>query len=157
MTDYEYYKSHHICVSCRKEDAEPDSIYCWECREKARERGRVKYEKEKNSIEYLNKKRISDKKRYEKRKSDGRCTSCGVLKAVPGKTRCQKCLNKRKRGGVSFPLRKYLGICLHCDKPVVEGYSLCRNHLEIQRQSIKKATMIHRLNSSERVRGDELK
>jgi hypothetical protein len=140
MTDYYYYKSHGICVSCRKNDAEPHSIYCWDCREKSRARARKQYRKNKVNPYFRHYKNSQTRLRQERLKEEGLCTCCGQVKAMPGKTLCQRCLDRKKEkgGGISFQLRKYLGICLRCSQPVAKGYSLCERHLEIQRNILAR-------------------
>lgn len=98
VNNYEYYKSHNICVRCGQEDAEKNHTMCLECMMKSREYS-LKYNK-KHRKERREKDRIRAKKRYYNLKEQGICICCGRRKTHNNKVMCNQCskrLNYRKR------------------------------------------------------------
>lgn len=96
--NYEYYKSHHVCVRCRHEDAEKNHTLCLNCMMKDREASINYYHEHKEEIK--EKKRITDKIRYNRLKSLGICTSCGKRTTKNNKVVCEHCsarINNRNR------------------------------------------------------------
>lgn len=96
--NYEYYKSHNICVRCGQEDAERNHVLCLECMMKNRESS-AKYNR-KYKKERQEKNRIRAKKRYYDLKEQGICTCCGKRNTKSNKVMCSQCskrLNYRKR------------------------------------------------------------
>lgn len=68
-----------------------------------------------------------DKKKYRKKyrenlKAQGKCGDCRK-DVVPGKTYCQKCLNKRNK---QHKKRKAQGKCQRCEKKSIPGKSCCQ-------------------------------
>ena len=70
---YYWYKSHGICVKCKKNNASPNRIMCDECREKW---NAIRREKSKNP-EYKNWKKQYNKEHKEKMLENGLCPMCG--------------------------------------------------------------------------------
>lgn len=102
LSNYEYYKKHHICVRCGQEDAERNSTLCFRCRIKNREA----------SINYYNRhkeqNRIKSRVRYNKLKQVGLCTSCGKRQARNNKVCCDRCAAKaRERNRKKYLLYVY--------------------------------------------------
>ena len=98
VNNYEYYKSHNICVRCGQEDAENNHTMCLECMMKSREES-LKYHR-KHRKERQEKDRIRAKKRYYKLKNEKICTCCGKRPSRKGKVLCNQCaarINYRKR------------------------------------------------------------
>ena len=145
MTDYEYYKAHHICVICHSEEATQGSTCCPTCLANRRERERGYAAKKRQSAEYRERQKEYYHNRRKKLKDAGICVKCGRRKTRPGKTTCKMCAVKeveKQRERLNqkpFWLRAELGICYKCDKPAVEGYRLCEEHLALARQFITKA------------------
>ena len=54
--NYEFYKKHHICVSCDQEDAEKNHTLCLNCMIKARERASIYSRKHKDEKHVLDQK-----------------------------------------------------------------------------------------------------
>ena len=98
MNNYEFYKSHHICVRCGQEDAERNNTLCFRCRIKSRESSLNYYNRHREERKEAN--RIKASIRYNKLKSLGICTSCGKRKTSNNKTTCDYCrakVNARNR------------------------------------------------------------
>ncbi len=96
--NYEYYKSHKICVRCGQEDAERNHTLCLQCMMKSREES-LKYNRA-HKKERQAKNRIRAKKRYYQLKEQGICTSCGKRVSRNNKVLCNQCsarINYRKR------------------------------------------------------------
>lgn len=96
--NYEYYKSHKICVRCSQEDVERNHTLCLECMMKNREES-LKYNR-KHRKERQEKNRIRAKKRYYNLKEQGICTCCGKRRTRKDKVLCTYCsarINYRKR------------------------------------------------------------
>lgn len=139
--EYRWYRDHHICVRCHKEDAVPGRVMCPDCMAWSRMYNAKRRAKNRETINrnYM--------KRIHRRKEQGICYRCNSP-AVPGKTMCAKCARKdleRKRekriaaGCMPAWERKELGICLRCNEKVVPGHGYCEKHLEEYRGYIKKA------------------
>lgn len=63
---------------------------------------------------------------------------------------------KEKTGrdyGEVFRNRIEAGVCMYCGDEVVEGYALCKKHLKIARESMKKPTMKHLQSGEEKSPG----
>lgn len=97
------------------------------------------------SPEAIARKRERDKRYSQERrkwlKSLGFCTVCGCEFAEPGRCRCSKCAeDKRKRGApwnagrkVWRAQRRAAGLCIDCTGPAVEGRCRCARCLERER------------------------
>lgn len=116
--EYHARKRAHMCTYCGKQDAYTlaGRHCCYECAERRRE----KYEKgvyERRKEEKLKK----WKEKYESRKEQGLCPRCG-RKAARGKTWCERCLAKRRKGAAYIPE----GYCTSCKKNLaMDGRKLC--------------------------------
>jgi len=127
---YKFYKSIGICPSCRKYSAVPGRVYCEVCTEQQR------YEEEKRYSKPIkrNRRKESNKKRYDRYKAEGKCIYCGKPKEG-NFTGCPKCIKKRKiqrairnekKEGIERSELPNYGICYTCCKnPVMEGKRLC--------------------------------
>lgn len=138
-TDYDFYKSIGICVRCHKRQVEPRRIMCYECMEKEREKCRSRHEK---NIEIV---RRRDLDKYYFLKQQGICTYCKHEKAIPGKTKCKKCLAKikarrqAKRCDIDRSERRACGICYICGKnPVLPGKGVCEECYKVRQEAINK-------------------
>lgn len=134
----DYYKSRGICINCRKEQAEPNRVLCWECAEKDRNRTRT-YDKER-------------KAKYNKRKKElcdafGVCTTCMKADKYKGK-QCISCYLKRKRkykdriieqDKLPRELWDEFDRCMICGGERAEGSKLCKTHLEVARRNASNA------------------
>ena len=137
--EYHFYKGLGICVRCHKLKAEPNRVCCYECIDRDKIRDREKY------IKHADKINKRDKERYKALKEQGICTYCKHEKAVPGKTKCQKCLNKlqRKRilkqNGIPRSERPSYEMCYLCGKAeLFEDKKVCAACYEKRYQSISK-------------------
>ena len=138
---YEWYKSHHICTQCLREDATPGRTLCPDCAEKNRDRAARRRAAKRDEIN------LQQKQRNLKLRENGLCR-CG-RPARPGKALCIECavkdnrktIERRHARGQTMPLglRKELHICLRCQKPAVEGYCYCEEHRAKQREHMAKA------------------
>lgn len=107
---------------------------------------------------------MTREERYQYRKENGICTSCGKNKAADGKTRCQECLNKRNEQGKqyrenlkgtekekqirkresvrnynTYNERKANGICAKCGKnQTTNGKALCEDCLAKARENVDR-------------------
>lgn len=137
--DYDFYKSIGICVRCHKRVAEPNKVMCFKCADMERVRDREKRERNHES----EKKRDLDK--YYWLKSQRICTYCKHEKAVPGKTKCKKCLAKikakrqAKRCEIDRSERRSYSICYICGKnPILPGKGVCKECYETRTTAIQK-------------------
>lgn len=155
---YQWLKEHGICVQCGQRDAFPGYVRCPECIEKATiTYARCRDDKDKKA-KYNAHERERGKQLYEERKIKHLCTRCGKQLAEDYKYfTCDSCrkrrTEKRRTGrdyGESFRERIKEGVCMYCGDEVVKGYKLCEKHLEIARESVKKA----HITASEKWRGE---
>ena len=137
--EYDFFKELHICVRCKNERAEPNKVTCLECSE--RDKKYDKKKREKKLEEY----RKKDKDKYQKLKDNGICTYCKREKAMQGKYKCEKCLNKlknrrnSKRKDIPRSERISYGICYTCGKnKLMDGKGVCAKCYEIRLKSISK-------------------
>ena len=137
--DYDFYKSIGICVRCHKRVAEPNKVMCFKCADMERIKGKEKRKRNHES----EKKRDLDK--YYRLKEQGVCTYCKHEKAVPGKTKCKKCLAKikakwqAKRCEIDRSERCSYGICYICGKnPILPGKGVCKECYETRTTAIQK-------------------
>ena len=88
------------------------------------------------------------RKRYHDRKDAGKCVRCGLTWAEPGKTCCQKCLDKGKiekkrydpNGEKHRAVRDYRkanGLCIDCGRPT-DGHSRCSRCKDMRNDSTRK-------------------
>ncbi len=87
--NYEFYKSHNICVSCGQEDAEKNHTLCLCCMMKNRERSMEYHKKHREELKEKYRKR--DKIRYDNLKKQGICTCCGKRHTKYNKIYCEHC------------------------------------------------------------------
>lgn len=108
MTDYQWYKAHHICVRCHRNDATKGMVTCLDCREKEHEYDRQRKQKAlANEPQEHKAKRLQvAKARRERLKAQGLCIWCGKHKALSGKQHCLECSIKRKRANREYKKRK---------------------------------------------------
>lgn len=149
-----------LCVRCGKVERYPGHTLCLDCLIRMRERSKDYWQK--HSEELLPKKELRNKARREELYSKGLCVQCGKRKHVPGRKRCQSCLNKARirsrkqyardvsRGiHTSIQIRKEIGMCIRCNEQAVDGYCLCQKHLEamrkIQRMGAETTHQVHEM------------
>lgn len=137
--EYDFYKSIGICVRCHKRAAEPNKVMCLECADK--ERMNDKKKRERN----IDSEKKSDLDKYYWLKEQGICTYCKHEKAVPGKTKCKKCLAKirtkrqAKRCDIDRSERRSCGICYICGKNhVLPGKGVCEECYKVRQTAINK-------------------
>ncbi len=106
ISNYEFYKSHHICVRCGQEKAERNNTLCFRCRIKSRESALKYYNQHKEEMKETS--RIKHKLRYNKLKDLGLCTSCGKRKTTNNRVICDHCrLRKNARNRKKYLLMVY--------------------------------------------------
>lgn len=136
--DYEWFKDRNICTQCRKEISYLGKTMCIECLDKIKEM----------SEKYRSKDSKEQRKKYLKRKRGlcvafGICRECLKRKATVG-LKCTEChikevkRNNAKRIKVKRNMRVELGLCYFCGEKALEGYKVCKTHLEICRNNIGK-------------------
>lgn len=137
--EYHFYKDLKICVRCHKNAAEPKKVLCLECSDKDHEQ----YQKYRS--ENLVKLKEKDNNKYSMLKEQGICTYCKHEKAMPGKTKCRKCLakirNKRnaKKSDISRSERVAYGICYICGKNrCMKDKGVCLKCYQTRLESVKK-------------------
>ena len=117
--DYQWFKEHHICTHCRKEQAEAGKTLCLSCLIENR-----KYKSNK----------IYSRERYkelrQQRKDSGICVNCGVRPQTHGLL-CDKCYTTRKlrneRNRSTIPRSERIGhdLCYICGSPSIQNKCVC--------------------------------
>lgn len=131
--DYQFYKTHGICVRCHEEPAEDGSTMCLGCKMDHRQKSKERYDLQK-AAGTLPDRTQERAERAAKRKESGICISCGSRPARPGKSCCWRCLEKarqrsaerRTENGCSCrSLMGKDGTCYFCGEPAVQGRKTC--------------------------------
>lgn len=137
MTEYESYKSIGICPQCRKHEAEPNHVLCYECLDEKRQKWRNSEHKKRKVNSTI-----------EKRKESGICTRCGKRDASDGKLKCRFCLAKernkqRERRNTTIPRceRTVYGYCYICGKTCYKDSKLCKEHYDKAVNNVTKGRM----------------
>ena len=137
--EYDFYKSIGICVRCHKNQAEPNRVMCLECIDKESDRSR---DSRKRNISIARKR---DLEKYYSLKEQGICTYCKHEKAVPGKTKCSKCLIKirtkrqAKLNDIPRSERMSYNICYVCGKKkTIQGKNVCEDCYKVRLSAIEK-------------------
>lgn len=134
MVDYEWYKSHGICVQCLQHDAAPGRVRCESCLAKNAEGAR----KSRAKIQSISQAERHRKLR-ERRKEQGLCIWCGKPRSCYSSVFCVDCRiknqrkNNARRNGIERSERPAYGMCYRCGKSILPGNRLCD---ECKRQSI---------------------
>jgi len=75
--------------------------------------------------------------RYGERVKAGICYTCGKRKVVPGKRRCQHCIDAaRKKSAEKREAWREQGVCVHCGKKRQAGFVRCQKCLDTHRRHI---------------------
>ena len=90
--DVAFYVNHGLCRVCGKNKSQPNSTYCEECSQRMYEYNKNRWEE--NPDYCRQKKRESEKRRYNECKAKGICTRCRKRKAEFGKVKCRICLEE---------------------------------------------------------------
>lgn len=91
-SEVKFYVEHGLCRVCGKNKSQPNSTYCEDCSARQYIYNKKRY---KDNPDYCRqKKRESDKRRYEECKANGVCTKCRKRKAEKGKVKCRICLDQ---------------------------------------------------------------
>lgn len=108
MNDYQWYKAHHICVRCHRNDATKGMVTCLDCREKEHEYDRQRKQKAlaNETPEHKAERVRKVRERVERLKAQGVCIWCGKHKALSGKQHCLECGIKRRRTNRESKRRK---------------------------------------------------
>lgn len=141
---YDFLKKIHICVNCGNEEAEPNSIYCLECKEKVYERNKEYYKKNKTKLN--NKNKAYNRQKYYERKNKEICTKCGKRKITKqSETLCIECYIKRKRvkdkrwnNEIPRSERPRYNLCYICGKEKNNDKTICNECFERLRNNMKK-------------------
>ena len=141
--EYEWLKSHGMCVNCHNKEAMHGSIYCYECWEKSYDKN-GKYDKE-HIQENRERMKVYGKKRYAELKAKGICTKCGKHKAVDGETLCLSCKAKKNskkdprwNNDIARSMRPSLSLCYVCGKPLNNYEKLCDSCHEKHSENMKR-------------------
>lgn len=132
---YDFYKKHHICVKCRRNDALPNRVVCEGCSEKRSKRyyNYVKDTPEEKKIKDTNKRNARRRELSKLRKEHGLCPKCGKP-SLKGHIRCLDCClkgvreSKERREKEKFS--EPIGCCYRCSNPCIPGKKLCKEHYE---------------------------
>lgn len=131
---YQWYKDAGVCPRCMKNPCADNRSACLEClakdAEKKREqRARMTADQRKTRNKKINQLRA---KRYENRKAQGLCVTCGKRAPAPNRVRCGICLAKARRAAQNH--REKIGVvpmqikwengCI-CGKPSMQGKKVC--------------------------------
>ena len=132
---YAWYKSHGICVKCKKEDAEPPYTMCLVCRGDEAERNRA------YNMTHLKQQSEYNRARREKKKKEGICVICGREPASGGRTFCEEGRKKKnlEQRRQYQPVVKPYGECKYCTQQAVAGFAFCPEHLEQARKRAEHA------------------
>jgi hypothetical protein len=84
---YELRKSLSVCPQCKKDSAEPDSVYCKAC---------LMYHKEKMDVrrqddDYKEQQKERAAEWYKAKKAERMCPQCNERLAAPGRVNCSEC------------------------------------------------------------------
>ena len=150
---YEWYVAHGICVRCRKRPALPGKVLCAECKDKAREKARLRYKSQ--AVKKQQCERV--KARIAQCKKDGRCLICGKP-VYDGHTLCmehylasrrhsrerydKKMQEKREwdaRRAAELRDVYHVEKCLYCDEYTIPGKKLCSKHYKLACRNVLKA------------------
>lgn len=143
---YDWYKSHHVCVSCRKETAAKGRTMCLVCLSDGAEKARAYREREPDKSREASDR--AHKRLYEERKAAGLCVSCGKRPPKEGRVRCGLCLARhrrnaetvrRKRGQWSRQELTEPGVCYMCKAPSLPGKKVCAECREKNMKKLEKA------------------
>lgn len=141
-TDYQWYKSHGICVYCKTENADEGFATCLACRMD----NRARIDKRSEEAKERHKKWL--KRRRDLNYAFGVCIVCGAKDAKKGSHLCPYCLSKIKQRSENYRRQKGIlprnsytktGICYFCNEPAVEGKKTCTKHYEILKERMRKA------------------
>lgn len=156
--NYQFYKSHGICVQCGNYKAAPGRVRCEVCLAQNTESSARRHrEKPVSTKEY-------SKNLREKRKANGQCIWCGKPLSKNSKCFCPDCRiknqrkNEKRKSGIDRTERPIYGLCYRCGKaPIIEGKKLCKDcynsslkSLEIGAKSeatIQRREYIHKQNN----------
>ena len=107
MNDYQWYKAHHKCVRCHRNDATKGMVTCLDCREKEHEYDRQRKSKAlaNETPEHKVVRVLKMKERRERLKAQGICIACGKRRATHG-AHCLECWLKQKRSNLESKRRR---------------------------------------------------
>ena len=147
---YHWFKDHHICTKCGKEDAEPHQTMCAECLEKSRACKKKAYAALDEDARRMKCQRSAE--RYERLKAQRICPKCG-RKSVKGFVLCLECRLKGRRRDRERRVERRVktdfseGICSKCNEPVVPGKKVCAKHYDAM---VRRIQAVHRLNQEKK-------
>ena len=134
--DYEWFKSHKLCVRCRHNTAAFGMVLCADCLAECSMR----------DIAYGTAQKTKwAKVRRERLKAQGICVNCGKNPAKQGVLLCESCQKKHNAKSRIYNHMHYVrtirpeGMCRFCPKPVVPGKKLCAAHMMSETAKLDKA------------------
>ena len=128
MVDYEWYKSHGICVQCLRSDAAPGRVRCEVCLAKNAELARKSRAKIQSISQAERHRRLR-----ESRKEHGLCIWCGKPRSSDSSVFCIDCRiknqrkNNARKSGIARSERPSYGMCYRCGKSILPGNRLCND------------------------------
>ena len=155
---YHWYKDHHICVGCHREDAMPGRTKCEECSLKEAEKKKRYRERDKSRC--LSRKKRLEKSTYAIRREKGLCVRCGKASRYNGNLTCIDCTLKNRREAEEKRQRKRKktdfrdGLCACCNNPVVPGHKLCEEHYRPRAEIMRKVQVEYQEQNEDRWRKD---
>lgn len=139
-----YYRSRQRCELCGKQDARTliGKPQCFDCMEKRRTYARASYPK------YAEAHRAKCKERWDRRKAEGLCPVCCSPVGPSKHTLCAACRAKKRastyrknheNGMLSREEKAAHGICVNCDKPVMQGLNSALQPIRVCEDCYRKS------------------
>lgn len=131
--NYEWYKARHICTQCRSKQAFENMTMCPACLEKKSAYAAAW------RMKHPEKAKASNKRCYDKKKTEGRCIKCGKPNPNAGNNcRCPTCARDWSIWRRTNRVHNYKpdGICRMCDMPVYGDKKLCYEHWKIAKDRL---------------------
>lgn len=135
-----WYRDHGYCPRCKRNKLMGSEKTCVECRAKDAERLEIKRESDRKA--YNDSMSSYHKSLYNRRKEQGLCPVCGKVNKDKRYITCNSCRNKKNSRTIHKTLRdkrERNGLCIWCDRPVKEGYKICKTHYQMNCEKAKKA------------------
>ena len=153
---YHWFKDHHICTRCGKEDAEPHQTMCAECLEKSRACKKKAYAALDEDARRMKCQRSAE--RYERLKAQRICPKCG-RKSSKGFVLCLECRLKGRRRDRERRVERRVktdfseGTCSKCNEPVVPGKKVCAKHYNAM---VRRIEAVNRRNQERKTRAHHI-
>ena len=151
-SDYQFYKTHGICVACHQENALPERVHCLACLLDKRAKDREYKRQQKSQVSEEEKLRRNEQSRirYQKRREAGICKNCH-RPVYKNYSRCyEHHFANNLDGRLTYQeshIQREADQCRWCRKPVAYGRTFCQECLELNQKRAEYArTFINRKN-----------